>query len=76
MFLSCPATWGQQAAIAVGVSHCLSDSNKKYSWLAVMDADGEDDPDALPILLDSLQGSEIVLAKRGKRTEPKRFVLG
>ena len=67
---------GRQAAIAVGVSHCLSDSSKKYSWLAVMDADGEDDPDALPMLLDALQGSEIVLAKRGRRTETKRFVLG
>jgi len=74
--LELPRNLGQQAAIAVGVSHCLSNSSKKYSWLAVMDADGEDDPDALPILLDALQGSGIVLAKRGKRTESKRFVLG
>ena len=67
---------GQQAAIAVGVSHCLAEGSKQYSWLAVMDADGEDNPDALPILLDALGGAEIVLAKRGKRTESKRFVFG
>ena len=67
---------GQQAAIAVGVSHCLCDRSRQYSWFAVMDADGEDDPDALPTLLDSLEESGVVLARRGKRTESKRFVLG
>ena len=39
-----------------------------------MDADGEDDPHALPTLLD--REEEVVFAQRGKRHEGWRFQLG
>lgn len=69
------ANVGQQAAIAIGVSHCLSSSLVDYSWIAVMDADGEDRPHALPELLSRLKSTTAVLAKRGRRLESKGFLV-
>jgi hypothetical protein len=64
---------GQERAIAVGLCHVQA--QRPTDAIAVMDADGEDPPAALPQLLGRLRdsGGDIVLASRRRRHEPVWF---
>jgi polyisoprenyl-phosphate glycosyltransferase len=66
---------GHQRAIAAGI--CEVVRSVPHDYVLVMDGDGEDPPDAIPLLL-SRQLSHpdaIVVASRGVRTEGVRFKL-
>lgn len=67
------ANQGHQAAIFYGLKW-VRENWPDVDHVVVMDADGEDDPHALPALLD--REEEVVFAQRGKRHEGWRFQLG
>ena len=61
---------GHQAAIAIGLSHIATHSD--YECVVIMDADGEDRPEDIPLLLNSMRGtnnSSIIFASRRNRKE-------
>lgn len=62
---------GHQGAIYQGLLYI---SKFKPEYAIIMDSDGEDDPAAIPLLLDK-RGYEIVEVKRGKRSESFLFRL-
>lgn len=67
---------GHQKAIAIGLSYL--NVNSKDDFFVVMDVDGEDKPEHLPILLDEASkdsGKEIVFARRTKRKESFFFKI-
>lgn len=67
---------GHQKSIAIGVSYLNKDSEQDL--VVVMDVDGEDKPEHLPILLEeAIQGkaNEIVFARRTKRKESFFFKI-
>ena len=67
---------GHQKAIAIGLSYLNANSNDDL--FVVMDSDGEDKPEHLPILLDEASnngGKEIVFARRTKRKESFLFKI-
>ena len=62
--------FGQHCGITAGLDHCDGD------WVVVMDCDLQDRPEEIPRLHAKAQeGHEIVVARRGKRSDPlfKRF---
>jgi dolichol-phosphate mannosyltransferase len=62
--------FGQHCGITAGLDHCDGD------WVVVMDCDLQDRPEEIPRLYAKAQeGHEIVVARRGKRSDPllKRF---
>ncbi len=67
---------GHQRAIAVGLSHCWKEGISDY--IMVMDADGEDKPEDIALLIDSSvkEPTHIIFAKRVKRSENNFFKLG
>lgn len=69
------ANYGHQNAIAIGLKYIESKMLSK-DFVIVMDSDGEDDPYAIPNLLNFLQDSEfdVVVASRGNRREGLFFV--
>lgn len=65
---------GHQRAIAIGLDHVLSRTDADL--VAVMDGDGEDRPEDLPLLLAQLGAASrgrIVVASRRRRSEGRRF---
>lgn len=67
---------GHQRAIAVGLCH-LADASASDT-VVVMDADGEDRPTDVPLLLDELRRTPntMIFAERRKRLEGSVFQLG
>jgi len=62
--------FGQHYGITAGIDHCDGD------WIVVMDCDLQDRPEEIPRLYAKAQdGYEIVVARRGRRNDPrlKRF---
>ena len=67
---------GHQKSIAIGISYL--NKNSEQDLVVVMDVDGEDKPEHLPILLEeAIQGksNEIVFARRTKRKESFFFKI-
>lgn len=67
---------GHQKSIAIGVSYL--NKNSEQDLVVVMDVDGEDKPEHLPILLkEAIEGkaNEIVFARRTKRKESFFFKI-
>jgi glycosyltransferase involved in cell wall biosynthesis len=67
---------GHQKAIAIGLSYL--NANSKDDFFVVMDVDGEDKPEHLPILLEEASkdsAKEIVFARRTKRKESFFFKI-
>jgi polyisoprenyl-phosphate glycosyltransferase len=62
---------GHQRAIAAGLSYVRTDGECDY--VLVMDADGEDRPEDIPLLVKAASSGEIVFAKRTKRHESLAF---
>lgn len=62
---------GHQKAIAIGISYVVCEM--PFDLLAVMDSDGEDDPDVLQKLISSAENDNVVFAKRVKRKENTLF---
>ncbi|MCI5056840.1 MAG: glycosyltransferase [Flavobacteriales bacterium] len=62
---------GHQGAIFQGLLFC---KHLDYENIIVMDADGEDQPEAIPLLLEQ-EGYQIVTVKRKKRSESLFFKL-
>ena len=57
--------FGQHCGITAGLDHCDGD------WVVVMDCDLQDRPEEIPRLYaKALEGHEIVVARRGKRSDP------
>lgn len=57
--------FGQHYGITAGLDHCDGD------WVVVMDCDLQDRPEEIPHLYAKAQeGYDVVLAKRGKRSDP------
>ncbi|MCX7136112.1 MAG: glycosyltransferase family 2 protein, partial [Proteobacteria bacterium] len=57
--------FGQHYGITAGLDHCDGD------WVVVMDCDLQDRPEEIPRLYAKAQeGHEIVVARRGKRSDP------
>ncbi|MHB8138223.1 MAG: glycosyltransferase [Smithellaceae bacterium] len=67
---------GHQRAIAVGLSHCWKEGISDY--IIVMDADGEDKPEDIALLIDASikKPNHIIFAQRVKRSENHFFKLG
>jgi glycosyltransferase involved in cell wall biosynthesis len=67
------ANQGHQRAIALGLAHVRRSLDVEH--VLVMDADGEDRPDAAPRLLAEARANpgEIVVARRGRRSEGPIF---
>jgi polyisoprenyl-phosphate glycosyltransferase len=65
---------GHQRAIAIGLCHAV---RLPVQAIAIMDVDGEDRPQDLPLLLRALRSNpgSIVVAERGQRSEGLRFTL-
>lgn len=62
--------FGQHYGITAGLDHCTGD------WVVIMDCDLQDQPEEISKLYcKALEGYDVVLADRGKRTDPpiKRF---
>ncbi len=67
---------GHQKSIAIGVSYL--NKNAEQDFVVVMDVDGEDKPEHLPILLEEAtkgKSNEIVFARRTKRKESFFFKI-
>jgi glycosyltransferase involved in cell wall biosynthesis len=64
---------GHQAAIAIGLAHAYKLPNVEAC--VVMDSDGEDTPEAIPRLLEAVNGEsvDVAVAERAKRSEPLTF---
>ncbi len=67
---------GHQRAIAVGLSYCWQEDISDY--IVVMDADGEDKPEDISLLIDfsKKNPNHIIFAQRLKRSENFLFKLG
>jgi len=67
---------GHQRAIAVGLSYCWKEGVSDY--IVVMDADGEDKPEDISLLIDfsKKNPNHIIFAQRAKRSENFLFKLG
>lgn len=67
---------GHQRAIAVGLSYCWKEGISDY--IVVMDADGEDKPEDISLLIDASikKPNHIIFAQRVKRSENRFFKLG
>ena len=65
---------GHQCAIAVGMSYLSQKINSKQ-WIVIMDSDGEDRADGIPILLKKLEEPDVDVAvgERKKRVETVAF---
>lgn len=56
--------FGQHYGITAGLDHCDGD------WVVVMDCDLQDQPEEIPRLYEkAMEGYDVVLAKRGKRSD-------
>ena len=66
---------GHQRAIAIGLCHAIS--LNQWHAVIIMDADGEDRPQAINILLDQLAVApeNIIFAKRGARNTSMQFKI-
>lgn len=64
---------GHQAAIAVGLNYVYQHAPRQD--VLVMDADGEDRPQDLPLLLSANNQKAVIFAQRQKRTESAAFIL-
>jgi len=66
---------GHQRAIAVGLDYAIRIAGA--GTIAIMDADGEDRPEDLPLLLAALDGNDdrVAVASRRRRSESTRFKL-
>jgi hypothetical protein len=66
---------GHQRAIVLGL--CYINENYKCEYVVVIDADGEDKPEDIIVLLDSAieEKGKIIFAKRSSRFEAKWFQL-
>ncbi|OOZ36467.1 glycosyltransferase [Solemya velesiana gill symbiont] len=65
---------GHQRAISIGLSHTVR--QKDAERIVVLDGDGEDRPENIPQLLDTLQATEnadVVVAQRRRREESRVF---
>jgi glycosyltransferase involved in cell wall biosynthesis len=65
---------GHQRAISVGLAYI--EQNLKCDAVVVMDADGEDRPEDIPVLIEAMRNSgrpTAVFAERGKRLENRAF---
>lgn len=67
---------GHQRSIAIGLQY-ISDTHKGIDRIIVMDCDGEDKPEDIPMLLESshVNSASIIFAKRNKRNESSIFKL-
>jgi hypothetical protein len=67
---------GHQRAIAVGLASLSS--RKDLDGVIVMDSDGEDRPEEIPLLLEAARSSpeQVILAHRARRSESALFKLG
>ena len=68
---------GHQRAIAIGLAAIAE--KFECDAVVVMDADGEDKPEDIPVLLQELQKNQppaVVFAQRMRRTESLKFKLG
>ncbi|RST86282.1 glycosyltransferase [Aquibium carbonis] len=65
---------GHQRAIAIGLCHAV---RTPAEAIVIMDGDGEDRPQDVPLLLRALRvnAGSIVVAERGRRSEGLRFTL-
>ncbi|MGY2051618.1 glycosyltransferase family 2 protein [Methylobacterium sp. JK268] len=68
---------GHQRAIAIGLT-LASERAAAYRAVIVMDGDGEDRPEHIPLLLreSAAHPDAIVCVRRGRRSEGTRFALG
>jgi len=62
---------GNQIAISHGLQYAFVKAGPKDAFI-VMDADGEDSPQSIPILIDTMNNSSIVVAMRSK---PKKNII-
>lgn len=71
-FLRLPGNVGHQSAVVAGIQHAIAGAP---DYILVMDADGEDRPDALATLFDRAKRwpEAVVVAKRGARFENLSF---
>lgn len=67
---------GHQQAIAIGLQHISTQLNPE-DRVVIMDCDGEDRPESIPLLLQELNqdSHDVVVAARGLRTESKSFQI-
>lgn len=73
--LSLARNLGHQRAIAVGLSY-IQDHLQQADRIVVLDSDGEDRPQDIPLLIaESKKNGKIVFARRGSRTEDWVFRL-
>jgi polyisoprenyl-phosphate glycosyltransferase len=66
---------GHQRAIAIGL--CVADHDADSDAVLILDADGEDPPEAIPLLINaaSLEGVVCVVAQRRRRQESLAFQM-
>jgi hypothetical protein len=66
---------GHQRAIAIGLSYIAEDVDVEN--IVIMDADGEDEPSAIPHLLSNFadEATDVVVARRGERSENLQFKI-
>jgi len=65
---------GHQQAIAIGLSF-VHENRHNYDYVVVMDSDGEDMPESVPSLVESIErnNTDIVVASRRNRNESIQF---
>lgn len=65
---------GHQRAIAIGLSY-VAEKLTRVQCIVVMDSDGEDVPETIPLLLRALEATDVdaVVAQRRNRVETLRF---
>ena len=67
---------GHQRAIAIGLQYIYNEA-EDADYIVVMDGDGEDRPEDIPILLEKAgQVNKIVFAQRNKRNDSTLFNIG
>lgn len=69
---------GHQRAIAVGLQYIYNEISN-YDFVVVMDSDGEDKPEDIPLLIEKLEQlatPKIIFAQRKKRLESVLFKTG
>ncbi len=66
---------GHQNAIRKGIIQAAKNMDENLAGVIIMDADGEDDPEAIKELV-SINEFDIVFVSRGKREESARFKFG
>jgi len=74
--LTLPVNMGNSFALSVGVEFVAEKKNER-DLLVVMDADGEDQPSHIRILIEKLEAEDldVVVAKRGRRYQSMYFYL-